>query len=259
VKSLVNLESVTSDADAIDIVIQILRSLPHDSITTLAELKVSPANENRLRHLESIQPLVTEALKLRAEYKVPFWMATMFVAQKRNLQIPEELYAAASFHLPMSSVQTFEIPVRSLDRQSLRDRTINLKPGTILTISSKIKSGDGSIMHIPMLDFRIASSDASLPSAKAAIRQLGLDGWILNSGQSYHFYGARMLSVEEFHQFLYKALFFTPIIDYRWIAHQLIEDAAALRISAGSDVQTTPSLVSTVQSFTNVQNLHIDT
>ncbi len=56
-------------------------------------------------------------------------------------------------------------------------------------------------------------------------------GFLLQSGESYHFYGKGLLDDRALVRFLGQALLLAPVIDRAWIAHQLIEGASALRIS----------------------------
>jgi len=56
-------------------------------------------------------------------------------------------------------------------------------------------------------------------------------GFIVETDRSYHFYGAELLTGQEWSQFLGRALQFSPIVDRAWIAHQLIDLSCNLRIA----------------------------
>ncbi len=240
-------ESIGKGSDAIEVVATLLRTFPKATSAVIAELQVPPTAQNRfLIKNTQLDALVSSALTLRGDYGIPFWMAIMFEAEKKGVQLPRELLQAASFHQPMTAAKTEKIPVEVISAEYLRARSATAGAGRILTFSSKVTSSDGSSVHIPMLDFRISSSARSLSTAIAVLRELRMEGWLLDSGQSYHFYGISKLSEAGFTDFLARALFFTPIVDYRWIAHQLIEGACALRFSSGSNLQRVPSVVAEV-------------
>lgn len=88
---------------------------------------------------------------------------------------------------------------------------------------------DGRRMHIPMLDFHIEVSPANTRIVTDICSLLCQEGFILNSGKSYHFIGTGLLTDEGLNKFLGKALLFTPIVDEIWIAHQLQEQSCTLR------------------------------
>jgi hypothetical protein len=242
-------EAVGRGSDAIDVVAALLQSFPRDTLAMLAEIEVPPIAQNRLLTKGTeLEPLVASALALRQDHGVPFWMAIMFEAEANSVQLPRELLAAASLHQPMAAAKVEHLPVSVIDGDYLRGRSAIVSRGRILTISSRFTSSDGTSFHVPMLDFRIPSSERTLSTAKAVVNELNVEGWLLDSGRSFHFYGVSRLSDSGLTDFLARSLFFTPIIDYRWIAHQLVEGACALRLSSGSDIQRVPRLVAEVPS-----------
>ncbi len=103
----------------------------------------------------------------------------------------------------------------------------------ILVVSSDVKLLGRGRAHIPMVDFHCP---ATAENRELAIRACSLidraGGYLLESGHSYHFYGKSLLKPDEFPAFLGRMLLLSPIVDRAWIAHQLIEGACPLRISA---------------------------
>lgn len=67
---------------------------------------------------------------------------------------------------------------------------------------------------------------------------------LLESGESYHAYGARLMSEEQFRRFLGKALLCAPIVDRAYLAHQWTEGRCALRLTAGGGKSNVPKVVS---------------
>ena len=114
---------------------------------------------------------------------------------------------------------------------------------SMIALSSCVKIENGELAHIPMLDFACNNDESGFISAVTALKELSVPGFLLNSGKSFHFYGKKLLSNKDFFSFLGKAALLTPIIDAPWIAHQLIEGAAALRLSAKEAYSHRPYLV----------------
>jgi hypothetical protein len=95
-----------------------------------------------------------------------------------------------------------------------------------------------------MLDFRIRPSDENEELAIKVLARLGTPGTLVNSGNSYHFYGDRLLrGGAALSRFLGGASLFSPFVDQRWVAHQLIEGACALRVSPGKSFAAPPLVV----------------
>lgn len=96
---------------------------------------------------------------------------------------------------------------------------------------SKVLMDNDKEGHLPLLDFHIPVSETNAKVVESVCRKIGLlKGWILNSGESYHFIGGEPIFYKDLELLLYKALMFTPIIDKAWISHQLREHSCSLRI-----------------------------
>jgi hypothetical protein len=62
-------------------------------------------------------------------------------------------------------------------------------------VESELICRDGSIAHLPMLDFHVFKSPANQYIVEAVARRLFPDGSILlDSGESYHAYGTRLVT-----------------------------------------------------------------
>lgn len=114
---------------------------------------------------------------------------------------------------------------------------------SMIALSSCVEMANGDLAHIPMLDLACANDASGYISAVAALKVLSTPGFLLDSGKSFHFYGKKVLPNNEFFSFLGRAALLTPIIDAPWIAHQLIEGAAALRLSEKEAYAHRPYLV----------------
>ena len=120
----------------------------------------------------------------------------------------------------------------------------------VVGVCSYCAHPDGTTHHFAMLDFR-----AEVPScAKAAAKAIELivkalikceapDGAILNSGNSYHYYGFSPQSEIEWRNFMTRCLLLEPLIDVRYIAHRLLSGKATLRITNSILKKTAPYVV----------------
>jgi hypothetical protein len=100
--------------------------------------------------------------------------------------------------------------------------------------------------HIPMMDFRIKSSTnidqlCLLKECLCKLKQT--DGVLLNSGKSYHYYGFRRLSHQEWMRFMTACLLLEPLVDVRYIAHRILAGKASLRLTATPQKKKVPELV----------------
>ena len=101
---------------------------------------------------------------------------------------------------------------------------------------SEVLCTGGVRMHLPMLDFRCEISPYNLKSIEAIARRLLSCPWtIIESERSYHLVGVALLTLQELSVLFGQALLLGPIVDRHYIAHQLINGHAALRIVAAPD------------------------
>ncbi|MDS0133607.1 MULTISPECIES: hypothetical protein [unclassified Amycolatopsis] len=227
----------------------VLEALSEERIKKLTLFEVDPKPAGRspgLGKSPEIQEFVPQALELRENFNIPYWMSIFFVATNSGKEIPEKVLDSATFHVETSTQKKVEIATSS-DLVKEIDATIALLPADYsLMVSSKVLTVEDEYKHVPMLDFRLKSTHSNHSVVSNVVRRLGLPGVVLDSGRSYHFYGASLITDTELTQFLAKALLFTPLVDYRWIAHQLLEGACALRVSPGGAEQITPRVIEIV-------------
>lgn len=123
-----------------------------------------------------------------------------------------------------------EVNPKSLTEWSL------LKQAVLGVESLTFKGGAAVVVHIPMMDFCCPKTEESLERIKEAMTGFlpGSDRVLLDSGQSYHFYGAGVLCPEEWQVFLGKCLLLTGLTDPRYIGHSLVAGYCTLRLTASS-------------------------
>jgi hypothetical protein len=197
----------------------------------LFEFAPAPLVQQRLSSKDQYKDIIEAGLSLRARYRFPFWDGTLLSCFGYP-DPPLDILRAASYHNPSTT------HLRVLERSDVSVDVLHalaegIPPAHLLAVSSLVELHDGSHCHVPMLDFHCPASPENLGLVKCVVTQLGIGGgFILESGESYHFYGLRLLKERELTAFLGRALLYAPIVDKCWIAHQLIESACALRISS---------------------------
>ncbi len=102
----------------------------------------------------------------------------------------------------------------------------------VLAASSKLRLKDGSLAHLPMIDFKCPPTDQNIELAKDAFAKIGqTDGMLLNSGNSFHYYGQTLMNETEWRAFLGHCLLLADFIDTRYVGHALINNECRLRLS----------------------------
>ncbi|WP_435875451.1 primase 1D-like protein [Nonomuraea fuscirosea] len=238
---------VGRQAPAGEVISCLLDLQPQVSGVQLLRLKVSPSPSLNGGDRAAVTALSPPALQLRSEYGVPFWTALMLTVAHSGDPLPEGILRAALFHQDTAAASLAEdLKADKISSKELKKRIDMLDDNSVLALASRILLRDGGQAHLPMLDFRLKPTPANLTSTVRVVEQLGLGGVILDSGNSYHFYGLGLLAQAELQVFLAKALLFAPLVDHRWVAHQLIENSCLLRISRGIKGQKVPCAVAYV-------------
>ena len=130
-----------------------------------------------------------------------------------------------------------ETGLHTLARETLSPEEVQrlideLPDSTALAVSSRVALNGNTSAHISLLDFQCAQSRRNLKRVRLAMRRLSPEGgFILHSGNSYHFYGTSLLSNSSWREFVGRCLLLEPLVDVRYLGHCLINGEAALRIS----------------------------
>lgn len=152
---------------------------------------------------------------------MPFWDAALTYISNHS-EGWEEIVSNADHHNKVTT--DFWIPAYSI-KNWIEEK------GKNIGINSLVQVIETGLFHLPMLDFHISISHKNTKMIMQICRQLGLNkGFILNSGNSYHFIGKQLITEDKLIDTLSRALLYGPIVDTRWIAHQLIERSCTLRI-----------------------------
>jgi hypothetical protein len=199
------------------------------------------------RDLTPSERIVFErALKYRQSTGLAFWDAVLLelCAVPEAIGLLDEAMIHVTFHGRERSLPWASAIAEGLERACAEYSTSG---EASLTFLSEVRCRDGSRRHVPMIDFHAACSAPNQRVVTAVAERLFPEGAVLlESGESYHAYGTRLLSGTEFHSFLGRALLFAPIVDRTYTAHQLIEGRCALRLTGGGGKSRVPKVISIV-------------
>ena len=102
--------------------------------------------------------------------------------------------------------------------------------------------------QLPLLDFHCPESTENDHLISDVCKQLYRGAaLVFSSGESYHTLGLDPLDEQGFRDFLTRSLLFAPIVDARYVAHQLIEGACALRLNSSMEKPNRPRLKFTLE------------
>jgi hypothetical protein len=233
---------------AVEVLSTILRDC--SNITGLDLLKIEGRPDptplqTRLGDKTSVEPLLESGKRIRQGYGFSFFDAVLiscFGAGVTAYPILENV----CFHntLPAKRfVPRDQWPSRCLDEIA------KLPAEGVLVVSSRVRLMNGEYHHIPMLDFHCpASMENQIVASRVASLIDGSGGYLLRSGRSYHYYGKALIAETKLPEFLGRSLLFGPILDRRWVAHQLMQGECGLRISAKIRGVDVPQLVEELQA-----------
>lgn len=126
----------------------------------------------------------------------------------------------------------------------LRGLAQSLPGYQLLGVTSRVSLVGGEEAHIPMMDFSCAVSAENSAILVQLLQDLrNGNGFLLQSGRSYHYYGLRLLNESEWRIFLGKCLLMSGYSDDRYIGHQLVDGYCALRLSSGKLKALIPTVV----------------
>ena len=177
------------------------------------------------------------AMQVRDELHLPFWDSVMVTSFNNPNYSKSILKIALRHNHPQSMIY--------INTEEIQHSPLLYDSNEPIAVCSSVLMRDMHVKHIPMLDFHIPISDYNLKIVEniCEILELGA-GYILNSGESYHFIGLRIVAWEELYLILSRALRFCPIIDRAWISHQLEENSCSLRVCRKNSIE--PIVIRTI-------------
>ncbi len=208
---------------------------------SLLEFPSNPMLQNRTEKDKLSEAQVKMALKIRKQLTLPFWESVCLTFFSRETYSPA-LLKSILFHNENLKAKKLDIGKWPDEKKRISTLKANC------AVLSEVVTAKGKKMHIPMLDFHCPNNKFNEKLACEVIRNIYTGkGYLLESGDSYHFYGEKLLTKNQLIMFLGKALQYSPIIDKMWLAHQLRELKCALRVSKKHNVF--PFLVQSINNY----------
>jgi hypothetical protein len=126
---------------------------------------------------------------------------------------------------------------------ALQELSASLAHGEVLGIRSECVL-DEAVAHLPLMDFRVERG----PTAAAALLSVApcaapWGGILLDSGRSYHLYGAQLLPWEQWVAFMGRCLLLSPLTDPRFVGHRLLAGFGVLRLTTSSLKPVLPRVI----------------
>ncbi|MEI6492542.1 MAG: hypothetical protein WCO94_08335 [Verrucomicrobiota bacterium] len=224
---------------------EILTSLISENRTISAifvfEYKHPTLLQQRLALTTDEKAIIEKAITLRSSSRLPFWESLMLscFGEQRDFT---RLLREATFHQTHRN-SVFRISRDEILDGSLAELTKAQPDGHNLSFSSRIELADVGVKQLPLLDFHCPESAENDRLVSKVCSQLYQHTTLVfSSGESYHALGLGPLDESGLRDFLTRSLLFAPIVDARYVAHQLLEGACALRLSNSADKPNRPRL-----------------
>jgi hypothetical protein len=216
--------------DAMRAVQELVRSMPAISTVRVFKYQPPPAAQLRIERTEVENLLFEKALALRKAHQLPFWDSLLLSCFSCN-EVPQSILDAAQLHISHRSSET-EVERSNILDGTLRKLAADRERDSSLALISEVRTINGTSEHIPLLDFHIPHSEVNQNIVTAILNSLLPSGFILlRSGRSYHAWGTKTIELSDYATFLARAMLYSPIIDRAYLAHPLIENRSAWRIS----------------------------
>ena len=205
--------------------------LPDVRALLVRAYKNPPPYEERVRGRSRTNDVLLRARNLRMSKGLPFWDAIVLEMIAEG-SIDDRLLDGLLFHQePIDDL--LEVSRDEIEAEGILKAVERAHIPYPWAVLSEVVCVDGTRKHFPMMDFRCELSHSSLQSVKAiAIRLLSCPWTVIESERSYHLVGAELLTFRELAAFFGRSLLLGPIVDRHYIAHQLLNGTAALRIVA---------------------------
>lgn len=219
----VQLQNICCNMYTSHIISQLLESTPCISSINIVRLKAASQIQDNCRPWnQKEKEIFKNAILMRSNFKIPFWSSLM-ISNMENENWSKACILAANRHNKNDDYLV-------LSPKQFRSHISDLEQSGY-GINSCVTLFDGSILHIPMIDFHIGKSKINEDIVCTVCKSLIPDGgYIIDSGNSYHFIGKGLITTSQLLTLLAKSILFTPIVDEIWVAHQIIERSCTLRI-----------------------------
>jgi len=157
---------------------------------------------------------LTAAKSIALQTGTMLWNVVAEMVMKEGKQLPRDALIEALVHRHSESERTLVLTRREMSDGGLKLITQGLRGTESLALCSEV---------------RLIANQSAICSM---LGEIGQNGVVVDSGKSYHFLGASILTSDEWIRFMGRALLFAPFIDTRFIGHRLLDGECTLRLTA---------------------------
>jgi hypothetical protein len=233
---------LVTDSVASALLPRLVRSFDTVVAALVLELRVPPSMEARPGSIPELALIAREARTTQRPGD-SFTETLLGLAAQRGVVAPA--LDVAQFHQPLTAaVAAHRLPVRELTGAGLEAILHGVPADHMVVMTSRLETTAGP-MHVPMLDFKLESKRSNDRAAREVAGRLG-NGYLLDSGSSYHFYGSDLLPDDALQRWLLRAQLLSRYVDTRWVTHQLLEGRCALRISPSASTHQQPVVIAEI-------------
>jgi hypothetical protein len=206
---------------------------------TLFQYEPPPQMQERIPMTNVERELVERANRMRQGTGVPFWEA-LFATCTVEGRCPDPVLAAAFFHSGQGIAE-------HVSRQQIEDGIMEVTSRNArrtIALGSRLSGVNGYLGHVNFLDLHCEVSVGNHSLVHRVCREVMPQGFLLlDSGGSYHACGSTVVSDAGRVRMLATALLASPIVDARYVAHQLLQDSSSIRISQGGKMDRVPMII----------------
>lgn len=159
-----------------------------------------------------------------------FWENTVSLATSASDATRQGIFEGAITQNPMPAEHE-QLALEQFCRKLASGAWQGLPGRRLVSLSSRMWTEAGQA-HLQMLDLSVpANSEHAVQTVRDAAGVLGVKGILVKTGRSFHLYGDVILEWDEYVQFLARAALLAPVVDSRWVLHQILDGQASLRVS----------------------------
>lgn len=156
---------------------------------------------------------------------------------------PEVVVRNAVVH-DLGGRRTFRVLAQDVSEEKIRELHSEAGENRAIGITSVVETLDRKRRHIPMMDLKSRVSGFNQRAIVDLFKSVRNEpGVLLDSGNSYHYYGLQTVDESSWRAFLGECLLFSPVVDSRYVGHRLIDGFCVLRVSEAAHKSRVPAVV----------------
>lgn len=141
--------------------------------------------------------------------------------------------------------------------QRLKELIEELPQDAQIGVFSKVLLESGEFAHIPMMDFNLNKTERGLSLVVERHKKAQVSsGWVLETGESFHYYGSQLLTEQGWIDFMGTCLLTSvvhsrqnieQVCDPRYVGHSLKRGGCVLRITTRAIKNFEPKVVAHIE------------